>query len=63
MKTITISETGFYDTSHEYKTMLLHAGEVLPVAERQLDAPCKGKRGKGVWCESEGGLVFVDSAD
>jgi hypothetical protein len=60
MNAITIISAGYFDTAHEYKVALLREGQLLNVLADQLPAPCRGKRGRGVWCASELRPVFVD---
>lgn len=65
MKTVKVPARGYYDTLGE-PYALLAEGAVLPVLDDQSEAPCRSKRGKGVWaigkCLNYGRevTVFVD---
>jgi len=57
---IIVTQRGYYDTAHEYKVALLAEGEKLDVLHEQGDAPCRGKRGRGVWCAGKERPVFIE---
>lgn len=55
---ITITASGFYDTSHEYKVALMKQGDRLEPLKIQPE-PVRGKT--GIWCHGEPYNVFVET--